>query len=344
VTRAPIRAIAGALVLAAVALVLGLFTTSEHAHALGVPFLDDIQHVRHDDVVLGQAGDPWQYRVLPDFMLTYMIELARHAGIRTPVRNSFLVFRWLQDTVIFVTAFLYYRKLGLSTGHAALGLSVLAWGISYASFESDLQFSTQFDVLFYLLAGLIILNNKLIWLLPLSLAAALNRETSAFIPLLVLCQGRHDESSWIGRTTVFILALTLWAGTFVAIRLVLPPQSLITLPGHAVGYGLLRYNLLREITWYRLLATVGIVPLVAMAGYHSWPAVLRRFFWVIVPLWCLIHAIAAVMAETRLFLVPHALIFVPGALLFAQAATPRAAIRQNDTAYPGDAPGPRYAR
>src|SRR5262245_2842346 len=113
-TRLPMRALARALILLAAALVLGLFTTLEHVHALGTPYLEGIQQARHADVIGGQAGDPWQYRVLPDFLLAHLIDAASRAGIPAPVRTSFVVFRWLQDTMIFVAAFLYYRRLGLS--------------------------------------------------------------------------------------------------------------------------------------------------------------------------------------------------------------------------------------
>ena len=52
-----------------------------------------------------------------------------------------------------------------------------------------------------------------------------------------------------------------------------------------------------------------------MIGYRKWPLELRAFFWVIVPVWFLVHAFGSVMAETRLLLVPQAMVFIPGALL-----------------------------
>jgi len=42
---------------------------------------------------------------------------------------------------------------------------------------------------------------------------------------------------------------------------------------------------------------------------------LQSFFLVIVPVWFIIHLFYSVMAETRLLLVPFALVFVPGTLL-----------------------------
>src|SRR6266540_1887597 len=146
-----------------VALALGAFTTLEHASVLG-PTLADIQTGRHQGVLKGQAGDPWQYRVLADFLIDPVISVFERINVRRPERSAYLAFRWMEDTAIFAVAFFYYRRLGLSTIHALLGLSLLAWGMSYSWYDSDLQFNTYFDVLFYLLAGTIILSGRTIWI------------------------------------------------------------------------------------------------------------------------------------------------------------------------------------
>jgi hypothetical protein len=76
------------------------------------------------------------------------------------------------------------------------------------------------------------------------------------------------------------------------------------------------------ITWEQLLATLGIVPILAVLTYGRWPKALRIFFWVIVPIWVGVHFVAALVAETRLMLVPQALVFTRGAL-FGIAAEPK---------------------
>ena len=63
---------------------------------------------------------------------------------------------------------------------------------------------------------------------------------------------------------------------------------------------MLAYNLMRAVTWQQVLATVSVIPLVAALGDRAWPPSLRAFFWTLVPLWLLIHALMAVLAETRL--------------------------------------------
>jgi hypothetical protein len=90
--------------------------------------------------------------------------------------------------------------------------------------------------------------------------------------------------------------------------------------GHMPGIALFRYNAFRTATWRQFLATLGVVPFLALAGYRRWPASIRVFFWVVVTVWFLVHIVGAVMAESRLLLVPQALVFIPAALLSAQQA------------------------
>ena len=45
-----------------------------------------------------------------------------------------------------------------------------------------------------------------------------------------------------------------------------------------------------------------------------WPRELKGFFWAMVPAWIVVHFPLSQVAETRLFLVPQFMVFVPGAL------------------------------
>jgi hypothetical protein len=49
---------------------------------------------------------------------------------------------------------------------------------------SDFQFNTFFDIMFYLLAGLVVFAGRYKWIVPITILGALNRETSALIPVL----------------------------------------------------------------------------------------------------------------------------------------------------------------
>jgi len=201
--------------------------------------------------------------------------------------------------------------------NALIGMAVLAWGMSYSNYDSDLSFNTFFDIIFYLLAGLCILKGKFIWLIPITFLAALNRETSVLIPLLLLSVSIFVLPKGALQKTmpVFIIAVAIYAAVFIGLRLLYGKQEVVLPYGHYPGLDLLNYNLFRQATWQQLIATLSIVPIIAIIGYKKWSLPLRVFFWVIVPIWFIVHAFSAVMAETRLFLVPQAMVFIPAALL-----------------------------
>lgn len=311
------------------ALLFSILTVYLQVMALDKPFLyyleQGLQIQRHTAVLQGTAGNPWQYRVLADYLVEGLIGLFRNLGVPHPLASAFVSFRFVQNLLIFLLAYLYYRKLGLSRLYGLLGLSLLAWGMTYAYYDSDLQFNTYFDIIFYLLAALLILKNKPLWLIPLMLLAALNRETSGLIPFmalaLVLAPDPAAQESGSRRKTLLIagVSFAIFVAVFITLRLVFPNQAISVPHGHSMGLDLLQYNLLRAITWAQLFATLSIFPVLALLGYKRWHPALKVFFWVIVPVWALIHPFTSVMAETRVFLVPQALVFIPGALFLLKA-------------------------
>jgi hypothetical protein len=258
-----------------------------------------------------------------------VIRLAGDLEIPYHVAISFIFFRVIQDASIFVIAFAYYKHLGLSAPHALIGMILLAWGMSYSHYDSDLQFSTFFDVTFYLLAGLCILLERYIWLVPITILAALNRETSGFIPFMYLFSSIFmKKEAWSKTMPVFGAILLAYVTIYAALRFAYGEQELIIPYDHHPGIELLKFNLFRLVTWEQLFATLSFIPILAMVGYRKWSPHLRVFFWVIVPLWFVVHAFGAVMAEARLFLVPQALIFIPGALFFVQRGRRPVQVRQ----------------
>lgn len=308
-----------AALLIGVCLLLATLTTTAWIEARPHYFNNGNQLIRHERVLNGEAGNPWQYRVLTAWMVEGTIRVMRAMDTPAPNAAAFAFFRFVQDLLIFLAAVFYYRKLGITQIQAILGAMLLAWGTSYAHYDSDLQFNTFFDIFFYLLAGTAIVSARPLWIVPITFFAALNRETSGLIP--VLCFAAAYVAGKMPRLKAAYVAgasLTIYTVIFFALRLSYGAQELIIPYGQTPGLVLLFYNLFRPVTWWQLLLTLGIVPIVALAGYRTWTAELRAFFWTLVPLWVVIHFFGAVVAESRLFLVPQALIFIPGALLYAQ--------------------------
>lgn len=299
------------------ALALGLFTTLQYVSMRGLDYLEQDQLARHQAVLAGNAGDPWQYRIFSAYLVQGALDVSQSLAIPHPVATAFIACRVSLDTLILLLAYAYYRRLGLTLPAALLGMALLAWGMSYSHFDSDLQFSTFFDILFYLLAGLLILQQRFLWIIPLTALAALNRETSGLIPFLLLVVALFALPRPSRRRTllIFAAAFGLYLAIFTGLRLAYGAQTPILPYGHTAGLDLLGYNLLRPVTWSRLVATFSIIPLVALIGWSRWSQPLRLFFWALVPVWLGVHALAAVLAETRLLLVPQALVFIPAALL-----------------------------
>jgi hypothetical protein len=296
---------------------LGFYSTTEYVSVRGIDYIENGRQLeRHLDVLNGTAGNPWQYRIFAPFLLDLLIRYLMDLGANHPVAVGFISFRIFQDSLILLVAFLVYRKLDLSPAFSLLGMAVLAWGMAASHYDSDLQFSTFFDVLFYLLAGLCVLHRKFWLIVPIMVLAALNRESSGLIPFVVLFAPILFESRrpFHRNFFQFLAASVVFLSIFVGLRFVYPNQDLVVAYGQQPGFDLLAHNLFRLVTWRQLIGTLSVIPLIAIAGYGKWRPEIRLFFWVVVPVWFVVHAVGSVMAESRLFLVPQALVFIPGAL------------------------------
>ncbi|MCF6286895.1 MAG: hypothetical protein L3K26_17155 [Candidatus Hydrogenedentes bacterium] len=112
------------------------------------------------------------------------------------------------------------------------------------------------------------------------------------------------------------ITLLLWLAIVGGLRLVYGMRPyIVPTAGKEPILPLLMFNLTWWRTWVFLFATLGLMPLMALLSWKAWPPTLRRFFWAVVPVWFPVHFCLAHAPETRLFLVPQVLIFIPGALL-----------------------------
>ncbi len=298
-----------------------LFTVFVQVRELGIPYLQGRQLNRHTVVLEGTAPGHWQYRLLSTYLVEWTLELFKTLGIPFPIVSAFIVFRIVQNIIIFVLAGVYYDRLGLPDYHIMFGLTCLAWGMSHALYGSDLQFSTYSDMIFYLLAGLVILHSQYLWIVPITILAALNRGTSGLIPFMLGSVGVSEllqRKQWDKNTQkiagIALTALACYGGIILGLRYSLGPRPPFYPYGVHFGMELFVYNVGRIITWTQVFATVGVLPILALISIHRWPSVLKLFLITIVPIWLLIHSFFSVMGETRNLLVPYALIVVPGAL------------------------------
>lgn len=300
------------------AILLSVAVTYAQVDDVTLRFLNVHQYKVHQQMMDGAAGNPWQYRILADWMLDPLIKLFAAADVPIPRGGVFIVFRFLQCLLIFLSAGVYYRKLSLPLIANLFGLSVLAWGMSHSLYNSDFSFNNFFDIAFYLIAATLIMGGALGWIPLLMIPAALNRETSVLIPLMLIgftyfSDRRADN---VKRAVIpTVISLVIFMAIFAGLRMYYGEQRFLTADGYYPGIGLLVLNISRLVTWEQILITLGVVPFLAVFAYRAWPGALKIFFWVVVPLWFGVHFFAALVAETRLLLVPFALVFIPGALL-----------------------------
>ena len=297
------------------ALLLSVFTVFLHLKALGRAYILEYQVPRHLAMLSGTAGNPWQYRVFSAWMVECAHRALAAVGIHDPLIAAFLLVRVVAESAMFVIAWKYWRALELSGAAAFLGLALFGWSVSYSNFGSDLQFNTYFDVLFYLIAAWLVTRDRLEWLWPLTAIAALNRETSGFIPLLALTTWPSATPTGRMRALrVAVVGIAIYAAIFVGLRWTYGKQEWIIPYGHKPGLDLFTYNLTRARTWVQLAGTFSILPFMALAARGRWAPRLRGIFWLLVPVWFAVHWFGAVMSETRLLLVPLALAILPAAL------------------------------
>jgi len=296
---------------------LGIAVTYAQVDDITIHFLRVHQAKVHQQMMDGVAGNPWQYRILADQMLDPLINLFFARGIPRPQISAFIAFRFLQCMLIFMVAGVYYRKMGLTLFANLFGLGVLAWGMSHSLYNSDFSFNNFFDIAFYLVAAIIIMDEAFSWIPLLMIPAAFNRETSALIPFMLICFAYFENRKTKNiKSAIFftVVSLAIFMAIFAGLRIYFGEQKFLTADGYYPGIGLLVLNVTRVVTWEQILITLGLVPFLAVFSYQTWPRALKIFFWVVVPAWFGVHFFTALVAETRLLLVPLALVFIPGAL------------------------------
>lgn len=302
-------------------LILSAYVLYEHATQELATDLS-VQIERHEKMLAGESEfyNPWQYRVFSMWVLEGVIQAFESTFPGKPAIIPYLFLNYLQFILIFWLFIIYLRLLRVSNPYLlGCGLIILCYSMASSYFRSDLSFNTYFDIAFYLLAAVIILQKRYWWIVPLTFVAALNRETSGFIPLMLLAPYSLESLKSTPREKWMIagISLLLFAIVFASVRLYY---------GYQPGYGINNMSspadfLVFNFTFFRLypllIGTLSIVPILILFGLKHLPPVIRSWFWLIVPLWFVIHFIKSNAMETRLFLVPQVLIFVPALLLLA---------------------------
>jgi hypothetical protein len=262
--------------------------------------------------------NPWQYRVFSTYVVEGWYQILQATIYRaTPEEqtyyNAFKYFRILQHIVIFFSVWHLYKLFTPNKHLIILMLVFLSGAMAPAAWLGDFTFNTYCDILFYVWGAYLVFTRKhLFWLLPLTFLASFNRETSIFIPFLLVInyQGFLDKKTRVKYLTIFFSCFLIYWIMFLGIRLYYgyqPPADI----GIKTGWPILHFNLTDPKTIMQLLATLSVLPLYTLFQLHKVDLRLQILFWLMVPAWFAAHFLLVWVQETRLFLVPLTIIFIP---------------------------------
>ncbi len=246
----------------------------------------------------------------------------------------FIFFRFVEHFIIFCLAWKLWAAFIKNKWLIFFGINFLSLAFGNAVTAADLSFNTYMDIILYLLAANIIIYKKNpFWIIPITLTAAFNRETGMLIPFLyILSQFDLTQFSfrkmnvnvvkWPAIKPWIITAVSyiLFFSVFFALRhhFGYRPQQIWKA---AAGWPMLKLNLFSAVgmkAYMELIGTFGVIPLIILYCFKTFPYILKKWFLCIVPAWFAIHFISVVAYQTRLFMVPMILIMMPMILLVVE--------------------------
>ncbi len=318
---------------------------------------------RHIALVEGRSEyfNPWQYRMLCPMIIEGMMWVYNHTIDKLyPVEEKFnlqfqqtseptaetkeflellktkgavkymivfLFFRFCLNFLVFTLAFCLWRYFVLNHWLIFLGQIFLSLAMGNAVIASDLTFNTYLDNVFYLLAAcLIVYKLNRLWFIPLTIAAAFNRETAMLIPglyfisqvdikafslrkLNIKAFGFPPLNVWLFTALLYVFFIAI----FISVRMYygyVAPQ-VWKVPS---GIAMVKLNLASAVAakaYFEMIGVFGVIPFILLYTFKRFPVIMKTWFIALVPIWFAVHIYSVVIYQTRLFLVPVILVFLP---------------------------------
>ena len=239
----------------------------------------------------------------------------------------FILFRFIEHLFIFYLSWKLWAAFVKSKWLIFFGINFLALALGNAVTAADLSFNTYLDIIFYLLtANIIVYNKNARWLIPITILSAFNRETGIMIPALYFISKTYfinfsfkkfnfrdiifpKKETWLFTILLYIFFISIFIGVrwYFGYR----PQQVWKAKA---GLPMLKLNLMSAVgvkAYMELIGTFGVIPLIILYKFKSFPHLLKKWFIFLVPVWFAVHFISVVAYQTRLFMVPMVLIFIP---------------------------------
>jgi hypothetical protein len=263
------------------------------------------------NVVNGTGGDLSQYRVLSHYLA---VGLQRLLGLAYPPYDEM---RFAQCALIFGLAYVLYGHLGLQHRTRLVGIGLIAGLISLSLGRlgpSTFSLDRFTDTIFYLIAALLVVRGREVWIPPLMALAVANRETSVFIPTLILAKHGPTTRLFTDRRlqTPLLAAIVAWAigaVVYFSIHAYYGPRPRTEESYFGTAMVLHSLSMPGQISFF--FAAISLLPVLAVLSLIGSDPFLRRLFWLVVPLWFAIHIWAARLGEGIMYLAPITLIIVP---------------------------------
>jgi uncharacterized membrane protein YagU involved in acid resistance len=262
-------------------------------------------------ILNGTGGDLSQYRVLSYYLA---VGLQGLFGLASP---PFDEMRFGQCVLIFGLAYVLYGQFGLSPRTRLVGIGLLTGLISLSLGRlgpSTFSLDRFTDTIFYLIAALLVLRGRVLWIPPLMALAVANRETSVFIPTLILARygpimRLFTDRRW--RTPLFaaIVAWAIGAVVYFGIHAYYGPRPRTEESYFGTAMVLRSLSMPGQTAYF--VAMINLLPILALLSLKNADPFLRRSFWLVVPLWFAIHIWAARLGEGIMYLAPTTIIIVP---------------------------------
>lgn len=290
----------------------GILTLS-HRHWIDEPFQEKRLET-HEQVIHHQAPAPIQYRI----MIPYMAEGLRKTGVS--FLESFVLIRFLFTALAGILFHLFLRRWYSPLAAFSAVLYFYAC-LPLTHLHYYMQPMDMPNLVFFILALMLIRDGREGLLALLSGIAMLNRETFVLVPLLwLLC--RWDELP-LGKTILFFLGhLAVVLGVYFGLRVYFG-----NMPYYSEAY-FLQFNLKSPMAHLYFLLMFGVIGVLGVRQWKECPKFLRRAA-LFSPFFVVFHLMLTIFQEPRLML-PLFPILIPLALAAfappsADAETPRLA-------------------
>jgi hypothetical protein len=170
------------------------------------------------------------------------------------------------------------------------------------------------DTIFFLIAALLALRGRELWIPPLMALAMANRETSVFIPTLILAKHGPLTRWFTDRRlrTPLITAIAAWVvggAVYLGIHAYYGPRPRTEESYFGPAMILHSLSMPAQLTFF--FAMTNLLLAFALLLLKDADPFLRRLFWYVVPLWFAIHIWAARLGEGIMYLAPMTVIVVP---------------------------------